>query len=168
MKVEIYESDSDSSGWRGATDKAHGIPFQLDDGSGTVWVNPEGLDKQVLGDAIIPNDEQIQAACILLGISPNMLRGRLRFSMWEIRAGQTVTIVGNPVQAQTGGLMVARTQGQPFIVSSLLGPVVDARVATQTKTAKTWTLILGIPGALFLICGLGGALIALVRLLLKQ
>jgi hypothetical protein len=48
LKVEVYESDSDSSGWKGLTEKARGILFQLDDGSGTVWVNPEDLDKHLL------------------------------------------------------------------------------------------------------------------------
>ena len=167
LKVEEYESDSDSSGWKGLTDKARGTSFQLDDGSGAVWVNPEGLDKQLLGDGITPNDDQIQAACILLGISPKMLRGQLRFWLWELRAGQTVSVVGGVAQGQNG-LEIARVQGQPFVVSPLLGQAVDAKISTQSKTAQTWTLVLGIPGALFLLCGLGGALIALIRVLMKQ
>jgi len=166
LKVEKYESDSDSSGWVGFTDKARGIPFQVDDGSGAVWVNPEGLDKHLLGEAIIPNDDQVQAACILLGISPKMLRGQLRFTLWELRAGQTLTVVGNVVQGRNG-LEITRTQGQPLIVSPLLGQALDGRISTQTKTSQTWTLVLGIPGALFLLCGLGGALIALIRVLMN-
>ena len=110
LKVEEYESDSDSSGWKGLTDKARSVPFQLDDGSGAVWVNPDGLDKQLLGVGITPNDDQIQAACILLGISPKLLRGQLRFWLWELRAGQTVSVVGGVVQGQNG-LEIARVQG---------------------------------------------------------
>ena len=162
LKVERYESDSDSSGWAGLTDKARSIPFQLEDGTGAVWVNPDGLDKQLLGDGVTPAQEHIEAACILLGISPNILRGQLRFTLWELRAGQTVTVVGTPVQVE-GNLVVAHTQGQPFIVSLLLGQAVDAKIITQI-----WTLILGIPGLLFLFCGLGGAVVTLVRLLMKQ
>ncbi|HEY5269661.1 MAG TPA: GIDE domain-containing protein [Anaerolineales bacterium] len=167
MKVEVYESDSDSSGWKGLTDKARGTPFQLDDGSGAVWVNPEGLDKQLLGEGITPNDDQIQAACILLSISPKILRGQLRFWLWELRAGQTVSIAGGVAQGQNG-LEIARVQGQPFVVSPLLGQAVDAQISTQSKKAQIWTLVLGIPGALFLLCGLGGALISLVRVLISQ
>jgi hypothetical protein len=167
LKVEKYERDSDSSGWEGLTDKARGIPFQLDDGSGTVWVNPEGLDKQLLGNGITPNEDQIQAACILLGISPNMLRGQLRFWLWELRAGQTVSVVGGIAQGQNG-LVIARVQGQPFVVSPLLGQVVDAKISTQSKTARTWMLVLGIPGALFLLCGLVGALYSLISVLMKR
>jgi hypothetical protein len=167
LKVEKYERDSDSSGWEGLTDKARGIPFQLDDGSGAVWVNPEGLDKQLLGDGITPNDDQIQAACILLGISPNMLRGKLRFRLWELRAGQTLSVVGVVVQSQTG-LGIVRVQGQPFVVSPLLGEAVGSVVSSQTKKAQTWTLVLGIPGLLFLLCGLGGALVSLIRVLTNK
>ena len=167
LKVEVYDSDPDDSGWKGLTDKARGIPFQLDDGSGAVWVNPDGLDKHLLGDSVTPSDEQAQAACILLGISPNILRGQLRFTLWELRAGQTVTVVGNSVQGQ-GGSVIARAEKQPFIVSPLLGQAVDAKITTQKKTAQVWTLILGIPGVLFLLCGLGGAIVSLVRLLMKQ
>jgi hypothetical protein len=167
LKVEKYESDSDDSGWAGLTDKARGIPFQLDDGSGAVWVNPEGLDKQLLGEGIVPNDDQIQAACILLGISPNILRGQLRFRLWEYRAGQTVSVVGCVAPGQSG-FAIARVQGQPFVVSPLLGQVVDTKIATQSKLARTWMLVLGIPGVLFLMCGLVGALYSLISMLMKK
>jgi hypothetical protein len=167
LKVEVYSRDSDSSGWEGLTDKARGISFQLEDGTGAVRVNPDGLDKQLLGEGIVPDENQIQAACILLGISPNMLRGRLRFRLWELRAGQNVTVVGNNVQGQNG-LEVRRVQGQPFIVSPLPEQAVDANISSQTKKARTWTLILGIPGAIMLLCTLSGALIALVRVLMAK
>jgi hypothetical protein len=167
LKVEQYESDSDSSGWRGLMDKTRSSPFQLEDGSGAIWVNPEGLDKQLLGDGFTPNEDQIQAACILLGISLNIFAGQLRFTMWEFRAGQTVTIVGNVVQGQTG-VEIARVQGQPFAVSPLLSSALDTKISTQSKTARTWMYVLGIPGVLFLLCGLGGALISLIRILTGQ
>jgi hypothetical protein len=167
LKVEVFERDSDSSGWRGLTDKARGIPFQLDDSSGLIWANPEGLDKQLLGEGIIPNEEQIQVACILLGIQPNILRGQLRFRLWEMRAGQSVSIVGGIIQTESG-LTVVRMQGQPFVVSPLLGQELDGKITTQSKLARTWMLILGIPGAILLVCSLGGALITIIRLLLSQ
>jgi hypothetical protein len=167
LKVEQYESDSDSSGWRGLTDKARGIPFQLDDGSGAVWVNPDGLDKQLLGEGIVPNDDQIQAACILLGISHNILCGQLRFRLWEYRAGQLITVVGG-VTGGTDGLGIVRIQGHPFVVSPLLGQVVGSVVSSQTKKAQVWTLILGIPGLIFLMCGLVGALVMLIKVLTAQ
>jgi hypothetical protein len=164
LKVEVYDSDPDDSGWKGLTDKARGVPFQLEDGSGAVWVNPDGLDKQLLGSGIVPNDDQIQTACTLLGISPDMLRGQLRFRLWEFRAGQTVTVVGAPVQGPNG-LTLVKASGQPFIVSPMAGEAVENAISTQTKKATVWTLVLGIPGLLALCCGLGGAAFALIKML---
>lgn len=165
LKVEKYEDAEEyGSGWRGLTDKARGIPFQLDDGYGTVWVNPDGLDKELLGKGIKPTREQIEVACRLLGINPKILRGELRFTLWELRAGQSVTVVGTPIQTESG-LVIAKAQGQPFLVSPLLGEAVDEKIAKQAKTSTRWALVLGISGLLFLLCGLGGALAALVRML---
>ncbi len=164
LKVEVYDSDSDDSGWKGLTDKARGVPFPLDDGSGAVWVNPDGLDKQLLGNGIVPNDDQIQAACLLLGISPDMGRVQLRFWLWEFRAGQTITVVGTPVQGPNG-LTLVKVSGQPFIVSPMAGATIENAISTQTKTATVWTFVLGIPGLLALCCGLTGAVVMLVKML---
>jgi hypothetical protein len=164
MKVEIYINDSDESGWRGMTDKGRGIPFQLEDGTGEAWVVPDGLDKHMLGIGFVPNEDQIQAACILLNISTGNLHGKLRYWMWELRSGQNVTVVGSVVQGQHG-LEVRKTQEQPFIVSPMLGQEVDANFASQASKSRTWTYILGIPGAIMLLCTLSGALISLVRAL---
>ncbi|MCJ7585342.1 MAG: E3 ubiquitin ligase family protein [Anaerolineales bacterium] len=162
LTVEFY--DPDDSEWKGWTDKARGVPFQLEDGSGAVWVNPDGLDKHLLGKGIAPNDDQIQAACLLLGISPNMPRGELSFRLWEFRAGQTITVVGAPLQGPNG-LTLVKASGQPFIVSPLAGTAVESAISTQTKTASVWTFVLGIPGLLALCCGLGGAAFALIKML---
>ena len=166
MKVEIYDTDAsgESASWRGLTDKSRGIPFQLDDGTGSVWVNPGGLDKQLLDEGIIPDEARIDEACTLLGIDPKILRGRLRFRLWEMRAGQTITVVGGVSQTQDG-LMVTHLQGQPFVVSLLLGAAIGSTVSSQTKKASVWTLILGIPGLIFLLCGVIGALVTLIKVL---
>jgi hypothetical protein len=165
MKVESYERGEESSGWRGLTDQSRSVPFQLDDGSGVVWVNPDGIDKQLVGKGFSPNDDQIQAASILLGISPGTLRGKLRFEVWEIRSGQTISVVG-VVSSGKNGLEIAKGHNQPFIISMLLGQEVVSKINTQSKLAQTWMYILGIPGILFVICGLGGALISLIRILM--
>jgi hypothetical protein len=167
LKVERLQTDSDGPHWVGFTDKVCSIPFPLEDGSGAVWVNPEGLDKQLLGEPVVPNDDQIQASCILLGISPSMLRGQPRFFLWELHSGQTQTVVGN-VSSGSNGLMLAKVQGQPFVVSPLLGQAVDAKITTQSNKARTWMLVLDIPGTLFLLCGLLGTLVRLVQMLVRQ
>ena len=78
-----------------------------------------------------------------------------------------MSVVGGVAQGQNG-LEIARVQSQPYVVSPLLGQALNAKISTQTKLSQTWMLLLGIPGALFLLCGLSGALIALIRVLMKQ
>lgn len=167
LKVEVYEVGDESSGWKGLITKVRSVPFQLDDGSGTVLVNPEGLDNQLIGTGIVPSEEQLETTCILLGISRGILRGQLRFTLWELRVGQTMTVIGTPNQGQNG-LELAKIPGKTFVVSPLLGRNVDGTISTQTKKAQVWTYILGIPGALFLLCGLGGAAYSLISLLMGK
>jgi len=167
LKVEVYESDDDSSGWRGLTDKIRAVPFRLLDESGSVWVDPQGLDKQLLGQPIVPGEDQIQAACILLGIDPRILRGQLRYSLWELRGGQAITVLGNVFQ-EPAGLVVKRASGKPFIVSPLLGELLGSTLTKQKNTSLVWMYVFGIPGAIFLLCGLVGALYSLVRLLMAS
>lgn len=54
-----------------------------------------------------------------------------------------------------------------YLQSHLLGQAVYAKISTQPKLAHTWTLLMGIPGALFLLIGLGCAHISLIRVLMK-
>jgi hypothetical protein len=164
LKVEVYDGGDDGAGWRGFTDKTRSVPFQLNDSFDSVWVNPDGLDRQLLGDGFVPDEHQVQSACVLLGIDPRILRGRLRFRMWEFRSGQTVTVIGNVTQAPQG-VTVAHVLGQPFVVSPLAWDAIGSAVSFQTKKASTWTWILGGFGGFFLLCGLGGAVVSLVRLL---
>lgn len=165
LKVEFYDTDQERPEWRGVLDEAHGIPFQLDDGSGPAWVNPKGLDKHLLGKPFVPDDDQLQSAFILLNIDPEKLPEGVRFWMWELRVGQTLTVVGPVGQAADGGRMVQKVEGQTLVVSPLLGEAVGATVASQTKKSSVLMWVLGIPGVLFLLCGLGGALVALIRML---
>lgn len=172
LQVEEYVSAYTSTGqktgktpgWKPFADKWRGVPFQVEDDSGRVWVDPQGLDRHFVGEGFTPNDDQIQAACTLLDMSPDMLRGKLRFRMWELRAGDIVTVVGAPIQDAQGNLVIAKAQGQPLFVSRWLGNALDEKLAGQTKQAKNWVLFLGIPGLLFLLCGLCGALTSLLAL----
>jgi E3 Ubiquitin ligase len=164
LRGEVYESDEDSSGWRGFADKTRAVPFKLEDGTGSVWVDPQGMDKQLIGDAAVPSEDQIQAASILVGITPKRMNSRVRYFLWELRGGQMVTVVGNVFQ-DPGGPVVKRSPGKPFVVSPLLGDALGTALTKQKNTIRVWMYILGIPGAVFLLCGLAGALYSLARVL---
>nr|BAL54984.1 hypothetical protein HGMM_F22C05C30 [uncultured Chloroflexota bacterium] len=173
LQVEEYVSaytitgnkTGETPGWKPFTDKWRGIPFQLEDESGQVWVKPEGLDRHFVGDGFVPDEAQIQKACDLLEISPDMLKGRLRFQMWELRAGQEMTVIGAPLQDEEGNLVIAKSNSYPLLISSWPWEILDKKLSAQARQARNWVLFLGIPGLFFLLCGSCGALISLLAAL---
>lgn len=163
LKVEVYQSDSDGSGWRGAGDKVRATAFQLEDETGAVWVDPQGLDKLSLGEGIVPaTRETAEAAAILTGINPVVFNTQSRAQLWELRGGQRVTVIGAVTQ-RDGTLVVGKLKDNPFVITSLLGADVQVQSQKQAKTSWVMTAILGIPGLLALCCGLIGALVSLLR-----
>lgn len=170
LQVEEYvtaytmdgEKRQETPGWKPFTDKWYGIPFQIEDDTGQVWVNPEGVNRHFLGDEFVPDDAQIQNACVLLEISPDMLRGKLRFRMWELRAGQEVTVIGTPTRDAQGNLVIAKSDKHPLFISRWLEQTLDEKLFAQARQARNWVLFLGIPGLLFLVCGCCGALVSLL------
>lgn len=163
-KFEVATGEDEHSEWKTLVNKEKGIPFYLTDESHRIRVNPNGIDRELVGEAVTPNDEQIQLACELLGISPEILRGRLRFRLWELRAGQPVTVVGSVLQGAEE-LELGKGGSLPLIVSTYLGRALEQQIAGQTKKAGFWALVLGIPGILFLLCGVCNGLIGLVRMI---
>ncbi len=161
LKVEEYKDDE--SGWGGAGDKIRTAPFLLDDGSGSIWVDPQGLDKHSLGDAMTPAGDKAEAAAILLGLPLIILHGQTRSQLWELRGGQRVTVIG-VVQQRDGKLLVAKSKSQVFIVSSRLGTGIQVQSQQQVKTAWVYTAILGIPGILAVCCGLVFLVTTLIRM----
>lgn len=163
-KHEVATDEDEHSGWKTLYNKEKGMPFYLVDDSSRVKVNPSDLDKDLVGEGITPNEEQIPLACELLGISPQSLHGRLRFRLWELRAGQRVTVVGSVFQGSEGFELV-KAGKNPLIISTYLGQALENQIAGQTKKAGFWALVLGIPGILFFLCGLCNGLIGLVRII---
>lgn len=162
LKVEEYKDDE--SGWGGAGDKVRTAPFLLDDGSSSIWVDPQGLDKHSLGDAMTPTGDKAEAAAILLGLPLVILHGQTRSQLWELRGGQRVTVIG-VVQQREGRLFVAKSRNQVFIVSTHLGTSIQVQSQQQVKTALIYTAILGIPGILAVCCGLAFLVTRFIRML---
>ncbi len=168
LKVEVYEHDSDGSGWRAAGDKLRATHFLLEDETGTIWVDPQGLDKLSLGEGTVPARREIaEAAAILVGLNTALLQGQSRAQLWELRGGQRVTVIGN-VSERNGTLVVSKAKKDPLIVTSLLGSSVQVQTQQQVKTAWIMTAVLGIPGLLGLCCGLGFMAVNLIGMLQNQ
>jgi hypothetical protein len=164
LKVEVYERDSDGSGWRGTGDKLRASPFLLEDESGAIWVDPQGLDKLSLGEGIVPSREAAEAAAILTGINPVLLNTDYRAQLWELRGGQRVTVIGAVTQ-RNGALVVSKLKNNPLLITPLLGEAVQLPSQQQARTGWMWSVILGIPGLLAFCCGIVSAAVVLLRTL---
>ncbi|MBM3151764.1 MAG: hypothetical protein FJZ96_06095 [Chloroflexi bacterium] len=161
VKVEEYK---DEGGWSGAADKTRAVPFLLGDETGSIQVDPQGLDRHALGPALAATSaERLEAAAILLGIAPAVFIGQTRSQVWELRSGQRVTVIGTVQQCDVGTTL-ARDKKGPFLVTPLLGKEVQVQTEQQVRTSWVYTAILGIPGLLFLCCGLVFLLTALFRM----
>lgn len=166
LKVEVYERDDEESGWRAAGDKMRSTLFLLEDETGSIWVDPQGLDKVSLGEGVVPTREAAEAAAIQTGLDPRVLNLESRARMWELRGGQRVTVIG-AVMRHGDQMIVAKLKDNPFIVTPLLGSDVQVQSQKQAKTGWTMAAILGIPGLLAICCGLLGALVSLIQALQK-
>lgn len=167
LRVEVRNGD-ESSGWSAAGDKLRAVQFRLEDETGSIMVDPQGLDEISLGEGSLPASFEIaEAAAILTGIPPIVLQGETRLRLWELRGGQRVTVVGTVIQ-RDGTLMLAKVKKSQLIVTSLLAGNVQVQTQQQIKTAWVLTAVLGIPGLLGLCCGLGSMAVALFRILQGQ
>lgn len=171
LKVEVYERDTDmrrdrdqdhQTGWRGAGDKTRSVPFLLADESGSVWVDPQGLDKISLGEGIVPTREAAEEAAIQVGIDPSVFNLESRARLWELRGGQRVTVIGVASQ-RDGQLVVSKGKDAPFVVTSLLGDAVQVQTGQQAQTGRTMAIVFGVMGLLAICCGLLGALVSLLQ-----
>ena len=125
-------------------------PFWLDDGTGLILINPARLDREFLGEGIIPTQEQLEEAVQIMGCSSDLVRDPgLHARMWELRKGEQVTVVGR-VYEQEGQMTIAKASGHPF-VSTAMDETSLARHSTRhAQMALFWAFVLGVPGMIVL------------------
>jgi hypothetical protein len=138
-------------------DRVQVRPFLLDDGTGTVWVDPTGLDRFLLGEGVTPEDADRAAALQAVGLPPT-LDGPVQ--VWALRVGQEVTVVGT-VQQKGDQTVIAKAKGQPLVVAP--GDIPDIAVQTRRQSTGAWVGV-GLLGLLIL-CLLSVAGITLIRVL---
>jgi hypothetical protein len=138
-------------------DRVQVRPFLLDDGTGTVWVDPTGLDRFLLGEGVTPEDADRAAALQAVGLPPT-LDGPVQ--VWALRVGQEVTVVGT-VQQRGDQTVIAKGKGQPLVVAP--GDIPDIAVQTRRQSTGAWVGV-GLLGLLIL-CLLSVAGITLIRVL---
>ena len=100
LKVQI-------NGWRyisggnpeytGVWGKTKATPILIDDGSGSIWIDPRPIDSRQLGDGTQLDYEQIRRPYQILGVDVDKVTpgtSDLSCLTWEWRVGQRLTIFG--------------------------------------------------------------------------
>lgn len=142
---------------RQSMDRVQARPFLLDDGTGTVWVDPTGLDRFLLGEGIVPEEADRAAALQAVELPPTLV-GPVQ--VWALRAGQEVTVVGT-VQQRDGQVVIAKAKGQPLVVSP--GDIPDIAVQTRRQSTGAWVGLAAL--GLIALCLLAVSGITLIRAL---
>lgn len=145
---------------RQSLDRVQTRPFLLDDGTGTVWVDPAGLDRFLLGEGFVPEGADRAAALQAVGLPPT-LEGPVQ--VWALRTGQEVTVVGT-VQQRGDPMVIAQAKGQPLVVSP--GDLPNVAVQTRQQSTGAW-IGLGVLG-LVALCLLAVSAIMLIRALITR
>ncbi len=138
-------------------DRVQVRPFLLDDGTGTVWVDPTGLDRFLLGEGVILEGADRAAALQAVGLPP-ALDGPVQ--AWVLRTGQEVTVVGT-VQQKGDQTVIAKAKGQPLVVAP--GDIPDIAVQARRQSTGAWVGA-GVLG-LIILCLLSTSGVLLIRAL---
>jgi hypothetical protein len=157
----VIEENEPQSGWRVVLDRVLATEFSLEDGTGKVWVSPDQLDLNLLGEGSFASIKQAEEALKILGLQASSAWGRgLRYRIWELRKGQPLIALGS-VQQQ---LKLVGSSQHPVALStateSAPNPAAEASGGHGINTLLLLVIALG--GAAFL-GGLVWLLWALMR-----
>ena len=95
----VIEENEPQVGWKVVLDRVLATEFALEDGTGMVWVTPDQLDLNLLGEGSFASIKQAEEALKILGLQASSAWGRgLRYRIWELRKGQSLIALGNVEQ----------------------------------------------------------------------
>jgi hypothetical protein len=95
----VIEENEPQVGWNVVLDRVLATEFSLEDGTGAVWVPPDQLDLNLLGEGSFASIKQAEEALKILGLQASSAWGRgLRYRIWELRKGQPLIALGSVYQ----------------------------------------------------------------------
>ena len=146
LGVRVEELLDEENGWETRIFRLQTTPFWLDDGTGLIEVDPAHVDREYLGEGIVPTQEQVEETIQIMGCSPTHVQEPgLRFRVWDLRKDQQVTVVG-AVYEREGRNFIAKAEGHPFVITPLDETSLSIQSTRQAKVALIWAAILGVPG----------------------
>ena len=112
----VIEENEPQVGWKVVLDRVLTTEFSLEDGTGAVWVAPDQLDLNLLGEGSFASIKQAEEALKILGLQASSAWGRgLRYRIWELRKGQSLIALGNiQQQFKLNWLLPAANRPVPF------------------------------------------------------
>jgi len=147
LKVQIngWKSTGGGSEHGGIWGKTKASPILIDDGSGSIWIDPRPIDSRQLGEGKQVDYEQIRQPCQILGVDVDKVTygaSGLRCLMWEWRVGQKVTVFRN-LQRNNGEWTISRLKRQPMMVSPLEFDKLTEVAETNTSRMQgiSWGII---------------------------
>ena len=147
IRVEALDEEN---GWETRIFQLKTTPFWLDDGTGLIVVDPDHLDREFLGEGIVPTQEQVEETVQILGCSlSHVQEPGLRFRLWELQKDQRITVVG-AVFERDGQKYIAKAEGRPLVITPMDETSLGVQSTRQIKVALFWATILGVPGLVVL------------------
>ena len=147
IRVEALD---DENGWETRIFRLKTTTFWLDDGTGLIVVDPAHLDREFLGEGIVPTQEQVEETVQIMGCSlSHVQEPGLRFRLWELKKDQRITVVG-AVFERDGQKYIAKAEGHPLVITTMDETSLGDQSTHQMKVALFWATILGVPGLVVL------------------
>jgi len=157
----VIEENEPQVGWKVVLDRVLTTEFSLEDGTGAVWVAPDQLDLNLLGEGSFASIKQAEEALKILGLQASSAWGRgLRYRIWELRRGQSLIALGN-IQQQFNLIGSSR---QPIALSpSTMSVQAPASEGSASHGVNTLFILVIALGGAALLGGLAWLLWALMR-----
>jgi hypothetical protein len=157
----VIEENEPQVGWKVVLDRVLTTEFSLEDGTGAVWVAPDQLDLNLLGEGSFASIKQAEEALKILGLQASSAWGRgLRYRIWELRKGQSLIALGN-IQQQFNLIGSSR---QPIALSpSTMSVQAPASEGSTGQSVNTLLILVIALGGAALLGGLAWLLWALMR-----
>lgn len=162
LRFRMAEYDDESKDWWVLVDKKKYSPFLLDDGTGQIWVVPDGFDLDLLATGFTPDEDQIGESLTVMDEGRDVLRGKTSVTCWTLSEGDEIQVAG-PLNVTGESQFIRKQKDLPFAILPIGAQMPEISSQKRKSHATTWTIVFGIIGAIMLLCSGIYLILALVR-----
>jgi hypothetical protein len=162
LRFKVAEYDDESRDWRCLVDKRKYSPFLLEDGTGQIWVVPDGFDIDLLGGGFTPNEDQLGEALTVMDVDRAVIRGETMVQCWTLSAGEEIQVSG-PLIVNGKSIYIGKQKDLTLAILQAGAQLPEISSQKRKSHATTWTIVFGIIGIIMLLCSGIYLILALVR-----